>query len=29
MGRQPDPRTMLRSMCKTRDIALLVLLDLS
>lgn len=29
MGRQPDPRIMLRSVRKTRDISVLVLLDLS
>ncbi|MDO8958191.1 MAG: hypothetical protein Q7U85_00490 [Rhodocyclaceae bacterium] len=29
MGQQPDPRVMMRSVRKTRDIAVLVLLDLS
>jgi hypothetical protein len=29
MGRQPDPRIMMRSVRKTRDISVLVLLDLS
>lgn len=29
MGRQPDPRVMMRSVRKTRDISVLVLLDLS
>ncbi|GAB4204499.1 MAG: hypothetical protein Fur0019_05330 [Tibeticola sp.] len=29
MGRQPDPRIMMRSVRKTRDFAILVLLDLS
>jgi hypothetical protein len=29
MGQQPDPRVMMRSIRKTRDIAVLVLLDLS
>jgi nitric oxide reductase activation protein len=29
MGRQPDPRIMMRSVRKTRDIAVMVLLDLS